>query len=206
MGQSLNIHHRCDQYRRLSCKNQTKLYHALLKYGYNDFDKHILEICPEDATILTERESYWIAKYDSIRCGYNLREAGSRGRMSNESRRRMSVSAKLRPRMFDDVRQRLSIKHLGHQVSEETRKKISEAKKGKKFGPLSDSWKRSISLANLGRKQPKISAIQTGRRRKPFTEEHKARIRSALLAKWAAKKSLLQIDTNTPIRNTTSSN
>ena len=56
-------------------------------------------------------------------------------------------------------------KRLGYINSPETRKKISEAQKGKK---LSEETKRKLSIALKGKKKP------------PFTEEHKRKLSKAL--------------------------
>lgn len=51
-------------------------------------------------------------------------------------------------------------KRKSHVVSEETRKKMSLAKKGKKKAPFSDEWRLHMSQGKMGKK------------RKKFTEEH----------------------------------
>jgi hypothetical protein len=52
----------------------------------------------------------------------------------------------------------------GQKLSEETKRKMSEARKGKKRKPFSEEWKRKIGLAHKGKKRP------------PFTEEHKRKL------------------------------
>jgi len=43
VGRSVNINRRISTYRNLNCKRQTKLYHALLKYGFENFRIQILD-------------------------------------------------------------------------------------------------------------------------------------------------------------------
>ena len=54
-------------------KNNSKIYRALLKYGYSNFKLDILEYC--DSAILIEREQYYL---DNLKLEYNiLKIAGS---------------------------------------------------------------------------------------------------------------------------------
>lgn len=48
---------------------QKTLYRAFRKYGIENFDFQILELCPEEK--LAEREIYWINKLDTVKNGYN---------------------------------------------------------------------------------------------------------------------------------------
>ncbi len=128
VGQSMDIEDRWSQYRRLRCKSQPKLYHALKKYGYDSFDKVVLEKCPRDRHYLKEREDYWILQKDSINLGYNLVEA--------------RTSSGPRPK---SVRDRISQTLRGHTFSDETIRKISETLKGRctrKISPMTDEQKR----------------------------------------------------------------
>lgn len=63
-------------------------------------------------------------------------------------------------------------------ITEKTRRKLSESKKGKKRGPLSEEWRRKISEAGKGLKRPEgfgaaITARQLGTKRGPLTEEQR---------------------------------
>lgn len=63
-------------------------------------------------------------------------------------------------------------------ISEETRRKISEAKKGVKRGPFSEEWRRKISESGKGKKRPEgfgaaVTARQLGTKRGPLTAEQK---------------------------------
>lgn len=48
---------------------ETKFYRALRKYGYNNFEFSILELCSIEE--LNDRERYFIEFYDSFKNGYN---------------------------------------------------------------------------------------------------------------------------------------
>lgn len=103
---------------------------------------------------------------------------------SEEVKKKISESLKGRPsplkgKNIPEERKKrialtLSIVNIGHFVSEETRRKMSEARKGKpnyknRGREVSDETKKKQSLAKLGKK------------RKPFTEETKQKIREANL-------------------------
>jgi len=78
VGQTINdVEDRWNDYKRMRCEGQPKLYRALVKYGYENFEKIILEECPADRDILNERETFWIRKKRSVKNGYNCNEGGN---------------------------------------------------------------------------------------------------------------------------------
>lgn len=171
IGQSWNILDRWMDYKCLSCKNQRKLYNSFISYG---IDCHKFEIAHELPLDVEQKDldnfeyCYWDL-YKS--CGMellNLREPGSsRGKHSEETKKRMSVS-KMAENLSFETRRKLSESQKNKTVSENTRKKISEAKKGKKMPlwvklklsqsstikgkPLSQEHREKISKSNKGRK------------------------------------------------------
>jgi group I intron endonuclease len=64
IGQAYHLEERREEYRRLECKGQPKIYNSLVKYG---FSEHIFEII-EQCTIkeLNTRERYWQDYYNVI--------------------------------------------------------------------------------------------------------------------------------------------
>jgi group I intron endonuclease len=195
IGQSYDIESRWDLYKSKNCKNQRKLYHAIKKYGYENFDTLLLEECDAVGWIIDYREMYWIKLYNSVNTGYNLQLGGSHGKHSEETKIKMSLAKLGKPRkpMSEEHKRKIGLAHLGQKrsmearqnisigikksekvknkshMSDETRKKISESKKGKKRGPFSEEHRYKMSLAKMGRK---------------FSEEHKANMRLA----WKLKK------------------
>lgn len=85
-------------------------------YGEDNFKFDVVETLDNnvDNEIITEREQYWIDFYKSnIReFGFNKRGAGSKGRLSDETKLRIKLS------------------NMCKCVSDETRRRISESKKG----------------------------------------------------------------------------
>src|SRR3990167_1188704 len=93
----------------------------------------------------------------------------------------------------DEYRHNIALARLGKKLSEETRKKISEAHKGKKRPPLTEEQKRKIGNKHLGRKRSEEvrkrmseAAKKNPRRywlgkKHPQTEESKKKISLALI-------------------------
>jgi group I intron endonuclease len=140
VGQTTNFKQRSGFYKSLLCKAQPKLYNSLQKHGWESHEcSSILElredILPE---MLTYWEQFFINYYRDL--GYNLlnlREAGNKGKLSAESRMKLSKS------------------HIGKKLSDETRKKMSDSRRGEKhplFGKKrSEETKQKLREANLGK-------------------------------------------------------
>lgn len=62
---------------------------AINKYGKDNFYYVVLTVC-HTQQIADYWEKYFIVKYDSINNGYNLREGGSNGKLSEETKRKIS--------------------------------------------------------------------------------------------------------------------
>lgn len=76
IGQSVDISQRIKDHEQRAFNNypsnkeyEKSFYRALRKYGINNFDFEILELC--DKNKLNEREKYYIELYDSYKNGYN---------------------------------------------------------------------------------------------------------------------------------------
>lgn len=72
IGQSICIEKRWENHKCKNGKSEYPLYRAFRKYGIENFDFEILEECLERE--LSERELFYIRKYDSVRNGYNQTE------------------------------------------------------------------------------------------------------------------------------------
>lgn len=93
---------------------------AIKKYGKENFSKEIIEYIDDDEKHLkvSEREIYWIAELDTMYPkGYNL-SPGGEGGCTKEAAEKVIATKK---------------KNGTNKLSEETRRKISEAKMGVKF-------------------------------------------------------------------------
>lgn len=144
IGQSVNIYFRWNQHK--SELNNNKHFNDYLqkswnKYGEDNFNFYVVEFC--DINKLDELEDYYINFYKTLNRdnGYNLMSGGTFGRTySNESREKLSTSLK------------------GHDVSLETRNKISmnHADVSGENNPMygkhhTHDAKQKVSAANKGK-------------------------------------------------------
>lgn len=155
VGQSIDVFGRWEDYRKLRCKNQRKLYHALMKYGYGDFEKILIEPCDKVDWILDYREMYWIKRYNAFTDGYNLTEGGHIGltflgmKHTPEAKAKISSSGKgrkLSSESIEKMRKSLTGKIYGPR-SLATRRKISESQRGKPGKKPSEKTRRRMSVA-----------------------------------------------------------
>jgi len=75
IGQSIRLDRRLIEHKQGAKKKVLpKLYQAIKKYGFENFQVEILEECEPE--LLNEREIYWISYYDSFYNGYNATSGG----------------------------------------------------------------------------------------------------------------------------------
>lgn len=125
------------------------------KYGKKIFSKQIIEYCNSEEQCL-QKEKYWIKYYNALQSEdfYNLDEggAGHTGYIpSEETRKKMSQKAKQR---FKDKKNHPM---YGTHRSEETKRKISQSKKGIKS---SQQTKQKISNSTKGGNNPRAIKVQ----------------------------------------------
>lgn len=114
----------------LGYKSSPRFFLAIVKYGWDNFVHEILhlDLSENDAKL---KEIELIKLYKSKRLSYNTTDGGDgvKGCIPTQfTRNKMSISAKNKP-----------------SVTLETRKKLSNQRKGKK---KSDLWKQRIGIAN----------------------------------------------------------
>jgi group I intron endonuclease len=147
IGQSIDIKNRFRYYKRISCKEQPKLFNSLKKYGVN---KHLFELISEcDINELNELERYYQELYNCIDKGLNCMFTKSKhfnGNHSEETKKKMSISSMGQKGTFGfkgkkhslEAKITISKKAMGHQRSlgmkrsEEQIKNISISKLGNK--------------------------------------------------------------------------
>lgn len=165
IGQSVNIYQRWNrEYKKVRCKSQILLYNSLIKYGVESHKFEIIHVCSEPK--LNELEAHYIDLFNSFnnKNGLNLRGGGGVIKVSSESRKKMS-DAKIGMYIGDKN------PNFGKKHSEETKRKIGLANKGKFSGEkcyfygknfsgennpnygkkLSEEAKIKISIANSGK-------------------------------------------------------
>jgi len=114
IGQTVNIKTRLSQYKN-KYKNSmgTYIYNSINKYGWENHTFEVIEECGKEE--LNLKEIYWINFYNSINEGLNLKDGGSFGNHSEETK------------------ELIRLKATGRKLSEEARLKISKSKKGNKY-------------------------------------------------------------------------
>lgn len=160
IGQSIKIEDRIKSYKNLKCKEQPKLYKSLLKYGFENHKIEVLIECNESK--LNELERHYQEEYDSIENGLNCiytKTNDRSGKSSEETKLKISLN-NTRPflgkKHSEESRLKMSSSLKGNQsrlgaiLSEETKKKISDAHNGKTH---SEQSKLKMSLVRKGIKR-----------------------------------------------------
>lgn len=136
VGYSADIEDRWERaYKYLTCKGQRKIYNALLKYGYEAFDKVVLEECDGDKSIWGPRETHWISEKDSITNGYNIASGGVGGVLhvtphTEETKRKIRekrIGVKLSDSHKEKIRQGLLRANIV--ITDEQRRKMLAGRK-----------------------------------------------------------------------------
>lgn len=130
IGQSTDIENRKKAYEKGACKNQTKLYHSILKYGFDNHKFEIIELCCEQDLNLVERswQDYFCVMEQTEGLNLRLTKSNDRsGTVSEETRKKISNTLK------------------GRKKSAITRARMSAAKRGTKHSkPQSAEHRRKI--------------------------------------------------------------
>ena len=135
------------------------------KHGQDVFTREILEdgITSEEA--LNEREVFYIKKYDTFKNGYNATGGGEGGnswanQKTEEELAEISriKSEKMKGRTFsEETIQKMKRSHKGKKLTEEHKKNISLAQKGKPGTPHTEETKKHLSELRKGVPNPKHS-------------------------------------------------
>ena len=140
IGQSWDIEHRWRKYGRNS--HNSHLEKSIKKYGINNFKFEILRSFTDSGLtqiLLNLFEDKYIQEYKTTNpeYGYNKRDGGGDGKLSDETKKRISQTLKGRPSALVGYKQTLEhIEHsrlgnIGKVTSEETKRKIAAKLKGR---------------------------------------------------------------------------
>lgn len=178
IGQSIHLENRERDYKCLFCKSQRKIYHSILKYGWQAHKFEIIEKC--EIELLNDLEIYFIVFFDTFNTphGLNLTTGGNEKHfISEETRQKMSDANKGKigywkgKTMSEDHKRKLADGSRGRIKSPETIKKLSES--------LRNSEKYNATMKSEAHRK-KMSEIMKGRpsTRKgiPLSEEHKKKL------------------------------
>lgn len=135
IGQSHNLKNRQRHYRTLKCKNQTLLYNSLVYYRWDNHIFEILQNLPSDIDqdTLNKFEHIYYTQYKD--CGFqmlNIRETGSNGKLSSETKQKIRNS-NLGKKQSEETKIKRAIANTGQKRDEIARRNMSNSKKGKKF-------------------------------------------------------------------------
>lgn len=91
IGQSTNLEKRKDDYIKLRCDKQPKLFNSLQKHGWGQHIFEIIEKCSLEQ--LNEREIYWGLYYNVLdKNGLNLRLGNANGLCSEETKNKIGLA------------------------------------------------------------------------------------------------------------------
>ena len=173
----MDVEKRVSSYKRGHSKYQIKLHRAIKKYGFDNFKVTILEECSVDE--LNEAEIFWINYLETTSVGYNIKEGGSFGRHSEETKKKMSIAKKgiifsdeRKKNMSEAAKKRNNSFWVGKKHSVESRRKMSESQIGRigrkpsneqiqKFkNPMAEKYKNGFICPNTGRKHSEETKLK----------------------------------------------
>lgn len=197
IGQSTDIYKRWNDYYKIDCLSQIKLYNSLKKHSPENHKFEIIEECNE--SLLLERETYWKEYYKVLEIpSLCCRMDGKGGRLGEETKQKISKAKKghecyKNPKWKENIslsmigknkgkirsnefKENLSNYRKQFKHTQETKDKISEYHKGRK---MSDESKQKISESKIGKK---------------FTQETKDKISKNSKGKTRNNKPIFQYD------------
>jgi len=189
IGKSVSLYNRINYHRNYAKRLKSGGYfqNALIKHGWNSFVVDILETFEDfdkdrDKGLLFEREAFYIKLFDSTNTniGYNLcKYSTDRTGMKHtiETKQKMRQSA------------------LGKPKSQETKDKISLAKKGKPSKPHSQESIEKMRLSKIGKKRAPFSKkarenMSKGQQGKKMSEESKLKISKSSKGRPKSKEAI----------------
>jgi len=184
---------------------RTIICRAINKYGWENFKKYIYHI-PEN--LLDYFEIEMIKKVNSlVPNGYNLEAGGRGGRPCAKTRRKQSDAHK-GIHLSEEHKRNIGLSQVGRVSpmkgkvhSEESKKKTSDAMKGRKKPPRTEEHKRNLSIALKNpSKETREKISKAGKGRIPWNKGKKfnftsteTRLKLSIAAKkdWKKRKGLI---------------
>ena len=154
IGQSVDIKRRFRAYSAAHIKRQPKLFNSFIKHGKKNHNFDVVHELPKDIdqNVLNTYEQFYMDTYREA--GFillNIKEAGSIGAMSSETKLKISNSNKGRKRSKETC-EKIRAAKTGFKFSEESKSKMSTSHMGQSFKkpPLSSSRKQKLSILHKG--------------------------------------------------------
>lgn len=185
IGQTRNFSNRINAYKRLSIKNQKHIYNSIKKYGWENHRFDVILNVQHDipAIKLLELERSFYLYYKGIGAKLmNCRLPGANYGHSEKTKEKIGLAnlGKLNGIILsDERRKKISLalignkRRLGHKLTDQHKKIISESNKGRKR--TVESLKKS-SESKMGEKNPMYGKKLTEKHRKKISESNKARV------------------------------
>lgn len=154
-----------EKYRKGYLGSGKLIKNAILKYGVENFKKEIIDTA-KNRKELREKEKYWISFYKSNNrdIGYNISIGGDGGQLIDneklsENAKKLWSNPEYRKKQSQSRRGRINW-NCGKKgiYTKESRKKMSQAKIGKK---LTNEHKDSIRKSNYKRKYVTVKCVET---------------------------------------------
>jgi hypothetical protein len=167
--ETLKIRKGKHKYRSLKGDQRTPFQSALLDEGFSNFTWEEIDRA-ESQEELDRKEKQWIARYqaNNPQYGYNTFEGGSNPRHTPETRRKISKGNKEKIPWC-----------AGKHLSEDHRRKLSEAKKGNKSNRgrhFTEEHRRKLSEAQKGKKNHNFGKHSTPETRQKMSEARKGSV------------------------------
>ena len=187
IGQSIDIERRFRHYKRLSCKDQVKIYNSFLKYGVNAHIFEVLELC--DTEDLNNRERHYQDLYDSVANGLNLLYVKSEhfnGGHSEESKKKISNSKKGKT-FTDEHKYKIGLSNSRRVMSAETKEKHRLAGLGRKASPETKEKQRQSKLGGKRSEETKRKMSESAKKviKKPVSKETRAKMSESQKKRFA---------------------
>lgn len=184
IGQSIDINKRLWEHKRKVIKNNCKypLYKSIRKYGTENFEFIIIELVT-DYLKLDEREQYWMDYYKSYNKEYGYNLSPTSGGSNTGFKQ------------SEETKKKMAEARKGFKHSKESKEKMSISKKGKKIKPMSEKTKKKLAVFRLGKKlshesKQKVSLSKKGIKRK---EETKNKIAQTLKGRKLSEEIKIKI-------------
>ena len=169
-------------------KKHSHFYSAIQKYGWDNIEHEYFKV--SNANLMLYWERLLIYHYNSTNreFGYNKTGGGEQINgfcLSEETKKKIGKGnkGKKKPPISEETRKKISEASKKHRNSEETRKKISEStkgripwNKGKKLPPYSEEYKEQMRIIKTGTKHSEEAKKKMSEAKKLYWENKRKNI------------------------------
>ncbi len=164
------IHKRLEEHEIGKSKSSRAIYNAITFHGWENFEKDWY-YCPDEE--LNKHEELMVEVLGTLSPnGYNLKEGGGNGKLSEETKQKIGEGNKGKV-VSEESKQKMRKAHIGKTLSEGHKLKISEVQYGKKHTEetkqkiregnkdkvVSEETKKRIGESKIGEKNPNSKRV-----------------------------------------------